>query len=94
MFEGLILSELSKEDLHRPLRAKEVFGILLFMASFGLVGAVMAIPIQWLRLVAALLVLSVLPFYVKWMVRVFRASGKKANDKPPRSPPTGSDHAA
>ncbi len=69
----MILRELSKEDLHRPLRAKQVVGALLFLASFGVVGgALMAIPVPWLRIVGAFVAVALLPFYVRAMVRLFR----------------------
>ena len=94
MFEGLILRELKSDDLHRSLRPREVVGALLFLASFGLFGgALMAIPVQWLRVAAAVVVFSLLPTYIRWMVRVFRASASQPN-RGPVPPPPGPDHAA
>lgn len=78
MFEGMILRELNKEDLNRPLRAKELVGVLLFILSFGLVGLpLVLIHVQWLRILVLVVVMALLPLYIKAMVRLFRASGER-----------------
>ena len=84
-FEGLILSELSKEDLHRPLRAREVLGAVLFILSFGVPGAIiLAIHAPWLRWVATAGWVVAIPFYTRAVVRRWRAS---------REAPSGRRHA-
>ena len=74
-FEGLILSQLSKDELHRPLRAREVLGAVLFMLSFGVPGVILlAIHTAWLRWVAIAVWVVVIPFYTRAVVRRWRTS--------------------
>ena len=72
MFEGIILRQLTSDDLHRPLSGKEVVSVVLFLMSFSVFALVLLVPAGWLRWTAGFVIAALLPFYVTTMVRVFR----------------------
>ena len=78
MFESEILSQLTKEELHRPLRAREVVGAVLFMLSFtGPAAIIFAIQVKWLQIVAIAVWVFAVPFYARAVIGRWRASRER-----------------